>query len=156
MTLRELLEVNTWDELQSVMRDHEYYDDLDGDLYLTETDLLDGVMAAARYEWGYITDIQRTEFDCLDSAADAWVCSADFSYVQNLYDNQFDDIFTEFRDWMENNGLLDEDEEPEEDVEPYEEHTATNNSEAENENIVVSDISVETLLYGSCSCTVLE
>lgn len=111
MTREEFNNIDGWSELQDAMHDEEYYDDLDGTLYFYESDLVDAVEWAVRNECRDIADLRRMALEDLDEGADVWCCSPDFSYVNSLWNMDFDRIKDDFCDWMENNDLFEPDEE---------------------------------------------
>lgn len=151
MTRTEFSNIYTWEALQEAMRDFDYYEALDGDLYTTEVDLIEtGILNAARYEWTSIDDVLAAEFDAIDLAADAWVVSPDFSYVANLYEDEFDNIYSDFAEWVEINNLLDDDEE--EDDEDGEDESSNSfiasESEKKPDDPFEESFPVEALLFG--------
>ena len=113
MTRKEYRDINGWFDLQDAMRSHEYYDELDGDLYEYESDLVDGFEWAVRNECREIADIQRMDIQQIDYNAEAWCVSPDFSYVTNYYSDDFNDLKEDFYEWLEDNELFDDEEDPE-------------------------------------------
>ncbi len=113
MTREEYRDINDWHDLQDVMRSYEYYNELDGDLYEYESDLMDGLEWAIHNECRGIEDIQRMDIQELDYNAAVWCVSPDFSYVKNFYQGDFDDLKECLYEWLEDNRLFDDEEDPE-------------------------------------------
>lgn len=114
MTREEFSYISTWRELQDAMRSVDYYDELDGDLYEYESDVVDAFEWAVRNECRCIADIQRMDIGDFDDCAGAWCVFSDFSYVKNYYSEEFDEIRADFYEWLVDNEMFDEDEDPEE------------------------------------------
>lgn len=143
MTRQEFDEIRTWPDLQDCTRDHDYYDQLDGDLYEYESDLINAVEYVVRNFCNSIYDLQRMALDRIDPGADIWVTSGDFSWVENYYDCDFDNVRSDFKRYLEANDLFDneEDEVSSKDEDPlFNDHG--------NDEYEEPDIPLEMLLFG--------
>lgn len=137
MTQEEFRAIGGWFDLQDAMRSSSYYDELDGDLYEYESDLMDGFEWAVRNECSRIADIQRMDIQEIDDNAEVWCVSSDFSYVRNYYADDFDSIKEDFYEWLEDNEMFDD-----------EEAEASETDECEDERETF-DGNLELLLFGA-------
>lgn len=143
MTRQEFYEIGTWPDLQDCMRDHDYYDQLDGDLFEFESDLMDAVEYAVRNYCNSIADLQSMDLGRLDPDADVWVASGDFSWVENYYNYDFDNVRNDFEEYLEANDLFDNEED---EVSSKDEDLMFNDHG--NDEYEEPDIPLEMLLFG--------
>lgn len=109
MTREEFADISSWIELQEVMIEHNYYGYLDGDLYIDEYDLMDGLRVAAQ-DWACVSDIPIDELTSFDHYASCWVVSPGFLDIQHYYDDEFDAIKEDFEEYLDEHELFGDDE----------------------------------------------
>lgn len=143
MTRQEFDEIGTWPDLQDCMRAHDYYEQLDGDLFEFESDLMDAVEYAVRNYCNSIADLQSMDLNRLDPDADVWVASGDFSWVENYYNYDFDNVRNDFEEYLEANDLFDNEED---EVSSKDEDLLFNDHG--NDEYEEPDIPLEMLLFG--------
>lgn len=113
MTREEFDGIDTWWQLKEAMDAECYYDEMDGDLYETEYDLIsEGLANAISNNCRDIDDVRRilTEIEWVDSGAEVWTASADFTSIHNYFAGDFNEIKESFRDWMEETNSFDDEE----------------------------------------------
>lgn len=111
MTREEFEALTGWKDLQEAMIENSYYsDELDGDIYYSSYDLIIHGLQSAVLECRSIEDLHMMALDELDPDADIWVVSPDFTIVRNYWQDEFDSIKENFGEWLEDNGLFDDEE----------------------------------------------
>ena len=111
MTREEFEALTIWEDLQEAMIENSYYsDELDGDIYYSSYDLINCGLQSALSECRSIEDLRMMALDELDPNADIWVVSPDFTIVRNYWQDEFDSIKENFGEWLEGNGLFDDEE----------------------------------------------
>ena len=154
MTREEFEALTRWGDLQEAMIENSYYsDELDGDIYYSSCDLIIYGLQNAVLECESIEDLHMMALDELDPNADIWVVSPDFTIVRNYWQDEFDSIKENFGEWLESNGLFDDEEVEELDVlweEPRQmgvPSTATATSTAASDDMAQPDIPLQTLMF---------
>lgn len=101
MTREEFEGIAEWWQLKGAMDEEYYYDEMEGDLYETECDLvLEGLVGAIYDNCQDINDTYRIldAFNQIDQRADVWTISNGFTTIHNYYEEDFSEIKEAFRD----------------------------------------------------------
>lgn len=154
MTREEFDGIDTWRQLKEAMDAEYYYGAMDGDLYEDEYDLIsEGFADAINSNCQNIEDVRRllAKIDWINTEAEVWVINANFTAIYNYYAEDFDEIKEYFRDWMEENGLFDDEEAEETDAFPeeYLQTDAQATATAAPDDMAQPDIPLQTLMFCS-------
>lgn len=154
MTREEFDGIDTWWQLKEAMDAEYYYDEMDGDLYETEYDLIsEGLVNAISNNCRDIDDVRRilTEIEWVELGAEVWTASADFTSIHNYYAEDFNEIKESFRDWMEETNSFDDEETEEIDAfwEEARQMGAPATATAAPDDMAQPDIPLQTLMFCS-------